>query len=415
MDPLTAYMAAIAVCMILSAFFSGSETALVSADPMKLERLGNAGDMRARRSVHFINNSEKMIGMLLVGNNIVNITAASFLTYVGTEYYSLTQSRLILMTAAQTIVVLLFCELFPKVFTRSKSESFLMFFSAPLMLLSGLFQPFSRFSVILSEKIKRIAGIELKGNVKIHREEIDILFKIGRKTGIIEKENQVYVSEVLQFKNTMAIEIMKPTIDLVMIDIDDTVRKLVTLISKNRYTRIPVYRDRVDNIIGYVFYRDLFSAGHVKAIEEVMIKAHYVPETKNIYDLYLEMQENLFPIVFVVNEYGAVIGMVSYEDIAEEIVGEIHARDQFDDDLIKKVTGNKYVLHGDLDIDYFVRQFGVDIDKKGFKTISGFIMSMLGKIPRKGDRLDYRSMSFVIDRATDRSVEKVILYIKDKK
>ena len=415
MDVMTIYISAIIVCMVLSAFFSGSETALVSSDIMRIEALSIQGNKNAKRSLTFLKNMEQMIGMLLVGNNIVNISAAAFITFIAAEYYSFSQLKLILLTALQTFVFLVLCELFPKVFARSKAESFLMFFSIPLKFISIIFYPVTRISISFASKIKKLSGIDRSENLKIQRDEIDILFKIGRKTGIIRKDDQIYVSEVLQFKNTMAVEIIKPTIDLISIEIVDTIKNLIKLISKYRFTRIPVYTERVDNIIGYVFYRDLISAGTVKKISDVMHKAHYVPESKNIYDLYLEMQDNLLPIVFVVNEYGAVIGMVSYEDIAEEIVGEIQARDQFDDDLIKKISNTKYLLSGDLDIDYFMRQFTVKIEKRGFKTIGGFIMYMLGKIPKRGDRLDYYNLSFIIDHATDRSIERVILYLQKEK
>ncbi len=409
-----AYICLIIFCMVLSAFFSGTETALVSSNPMSLESLSSKGDKKAKRSVEIISQMDRALSVILIGNNIANITAAAFLTYIAAEYYHLRQAQLVMVVTVQTVVFLILCELTPKVIARSKSEQFLLFFSAPLKMLLMILRPPSSLSLVFTGFLKRAMRIKADDNSSIKRDEIDVLFKIGGEAGIIVGDNLMFISEILRIKSILAVEIMTPTIDIISIEEDRPVKELIGAIMKNRFTRIPVYRDRVDNIIGYVFYRDLIMADNVKKISDIMHKPHYVPETKNIYELHLEMQDNVLPLVFVVNEYGAVVGMVSYEDIAEEVVGEIHARDQSQEALISQVSGKKFIIKGDLEIDHFVRKFPLNIEKKGFKTVSGYIMSVMGKIPKKGDRLDVEGCSFVVDEATDRSVERVIFLLSEE-
>jgi putative hemolysin len=410
-DPVIIYLIAVVACMLFSAFFSGAETALLSSNVMIIETLSMKGNRRAMRSMEILGKMESAIGMILIGNNIVNIAAAAFLTFIAAEFYFIDLTHLLLLTIVQTIIFLVLCELLPKVFARSKAESYLLFFSLPLKLFLGFFYPATKISLVFISILKKTLKVQQAEKSRIRRDEIDMLFKIGGEVGVVGVEDHVYVSEVLGFKNTLAVEIMTPTIDITSLEIGSSMRQLVELIAKTNFTRIPVYRDRVDNIAGYVFYRDLMNIDGTVSIVDVMHKAHFIPETKNIYDLYMEMQENLLPIVFVVNEYGAVVGMVSYEDIAEEVVGEIQARDQSSEELIIKLSPVKFMLRGDLDIDYFLRVFKLRIDKKGFKTVGGFIMYMLGKIPKKGDRLEYQKYIFVIDEATERSVEKVVLHL----
>jgi len=246
------------------------------------------------------------------------------------------------------------------------------------------------------------------------REELDVLFQIGAKDGIIDDEHHMYVSGILSFKDLTAYEIMTPTIDIVSVELKTSFKNLVQLIESTRYSRIPVFDKRVDNIVGYVYYRDIISKKNIKTIQEIMRPAQYVPSTKNIFDLFMEMKNDNISIVFVVNEYGAVVGMVSDEDIAEKIVGEIHTLDHGEDELIMKTSDREYILSGDLDIDHFKKIFMLDIEKKGFETIAGFMMYQLGYIPQKGESVKYGKYSFVVDSITDRSITKVMFKSKSK-
>ncbi len=411
-----AYITMIGIMMFLSFFFSGTETALLTSNRFYLESLSKTGNRRAKLSLTIIDHIEDSMGMTLIGNNIVNISSAAFITYIATTAFMLDDLALLIVTAVQTIFFLIICEVTPKVVARARADAFLMMFAYPIKILLVIMKPAVRFSLLFSGFLKSMLGITESDRRSIRsRDEIDILFKIGEEEGVINVEHHEYVSEILSFRGMTAREIMTPTIDIVSIDLEAGMRELADLIVRTRYSRIPVYSGRVDNLIGYVFYRDILKHRSMKKITEIMNKVHYVPTTKRIVALYAEMVENLIPMVFVVDEHGAVVGMVTHEDIAEEVVGEIQTRDQSEEELIVELGRGKFLLSGKMDIEYFMRSFNIHIDKKGFETLAGFLEYRVGRIPKKGDRLDHEKYTFIIDEATDRSIEKVIVQTLKKK
>jgi len=410
------YIILIGVMMFLSFFFSGTETALLTSNRFYLESLSKTGNRRAKLSLRIVDNIEDTMGMILIGNNIVNISSTAFITYIATTAFMLQELGMLVVTAVQTILFLIICEVTPKVVARARAETFLMFFSYPIKILLVIMKPTIKFSLLFTKVLKSLLGVTESERSSIRsREEIDILFKIGEEDGVINVEHHEYVSEILSFRGMTAREIMTPTIDIVSIDVDAGMRELADLIVRTRFSRIPVYSGRVDNLVGYVFYRDILKHRSAKKIPDIMNKVHYVPATKRIVELYNEMVENLVPMVFIVDEHGAVVGMVTHEDIAEEVVGEIQTRDQSEEELVVELGRGKFLLSGKMDIEYFMRSFNIHIDKKGFETLAGFIEYRLGRIPKKGDRLDHEKYTFIIDEATDRSIEKVIVQTMKKK
>jgi putative hemolysin len=378
--------------------------------------MSRTGSWSARRSLAILDNIENAIIMIQIAISIFQISAAAFVTYLATEAFSVDEPTLYLVVAVQTIVFLLMCELSPKIIARARAERFLMLSSYPVAFLMIVFRPLTAFGFAVSGTLKKIAHITDSGRTILKsRDEIDMLFKIGEQEGVIDEEHHVYVSEILSFRDITAREVMTPTIDIMSVELQQDIRDLIDIFARTRFSRIPVYEGRVDNLIGYVFYRDILTIRNCKRIQEVMNKVHYVPTTKKIVELYSEMLENLIPMVCVVNEYGAVVGMVTHEDIAEEIVGEIHSRDQSEEELISELGRERYLVSGKLDIEYFMKRFHVPIEKKGFETLSGFIASRMGKIPKKGDRFSYDSYTFTIEEATERSIDKVILQSIKKK
>jgi putative hemolysin len=410
------YAVSIVMIMIILFFFSGVETALLTSDRIHLEDMSRTGSRSARRSLAILDNIENAIIMIQIAISIFQISAAAFVTYLATEAFSVDEPTLYLVVAVQTIVFLLMCELSPKIIARARAERFLMLSSYPVAFLMIVFRPLTAFGFAVSGTLKKIAHITDSGRTILKsRDEIDMLFKIGEQEGVIDEEHHVYVSEILSFRDITAREVMTPTIDIMSVELQQDIRDLIDIFARTRFSRIPVYEGRVDNLIGYVFYRDILTNRNCKRIQEVMNKVHYVPTTKKIVELYSEMLENLIPMVCVVNEYGAVVGMVTHEDIAEEIVGEIHSRDQSEEELISELGRERYLVSGKLDIEYFMKRFHVPIEKKGFETLSGFIASRMGKIPKKGDRFSYDSYTFTIEEATERSIDKVILQSIKKK
>jgi len=236
---------------LLSAFFSGTETALISANSIKLITLGR-GRTLAKRALDLLDHKENALITTLIGNNIANIAATAFITFVATKAFLLHESRLLLITIIQALIFLLLCEIVPKIVARARAERCLMFFSIPLRFFSILFKPAEKISLLFSMKLRELLHSDSEQGFTASRDEIGILFQIGEREGIIDKNHQELVSEILIFHEKTASEVMTPTIDIISIEKRKSINYLIKLIEQTRFSRIPVYEDRVDNIIGYV-------------------------------------------------------------------------------------------------------------------------------------------------------------------
>jgi len=415
MDSYLFYHIMISVCIVFSAFFSATETALLSSRRLSIETLVHRGHKGAVRSLYILDHVEIAISMVLIGNNIFNISSAAFITYVLTMAYNLNDTYLIIATIIQTVFFLFVCEIIPKLFSKSKAESFLISFSLLLIIFMKILGPAAKTFLSFTEFLKRRLNIKTPGSGFLDsREDIATFFSIGHKDGIIDSDNRSYVSEFLSFRDSQAYEIMIPFADVVSIDVDSSIKDLVTLIEKSKFSRIPVYENSRNNITGYVYYRDLLKGG-VGQIRDILISPVFIPETRNIFDIYNDMSRRKIPLVFVVNEYGETSGFITFEDIAEEIVGDIDTSDHPGEDTIVMITERKYQLSGRLDIDYFIRYFGIDIRKRHFETLAGFLMSINGIIPEKGDHIQYEGYEFIVEETCTRTIEKVTMILPAKK
>jgi putative hemolysin len=267
-------------------------------------------------------------------------------------------------------------------------------------------------STALTGLFKKAFSVKGSGNTFVKsRDEIETLFSLGNKDGVIRKKHQEYVDEILSLHKITVREIMTPTIDMVAIERSESVKQLVLLVGKTRFSRIPVYDERVDKVTGYVNYRDVIERKGIRRIDDILRKPYFVPSTKRIDELFVEMQELGVRMLFVVNEYGGVEGLVTTEDIVEELVGEIQTRDHPRTDLIKELQNRKYLVSGEIDIEYFQYKFGLHIEKKGFETLAGFVTQHLGKIPAPGESFRAGDFRIQVHEATEKSVESVLVTI----
>lgn len=405
------YHVMIGIFIAFSAFFSATETSLISARRLSIETLGSKGHKGAKRSLYILDHVEEAVGMVLIGNNIVNVSSAAFITYILTIAYKLSDSYLITATIVQTIFFLFVCEIIPKLFSKSKAESFLMFFSFPIIFFMKVLGPISKVSLYFTEFLKRKFNITSTQTGFLNsREDIATFFSIGHKEGIIDSDNRSYVSEFLSFRDSQAYEIMIPFADVLSIEAESSIRELVAMIEGSKFSRIPVYENKKENITGFVYYRDILKSG-VKHISDILNKPVFIPETRNIFDIYNDMSKRKIPLVFVVNEYGDTTGFITFEDIAEEIVGDINTSDHPGEDSIVMITDRRFMLSGRLDIDYFTRYFGIDLRKRHFETLAGFLMSINGNIPEKGDHIQYEGYEFIVEETGTRTIEKVMMLL----
>jgi len=415
MSELFIYQLIIIFFAFASALFSSIETAIISSRRITIETLSKRGDKSAIRSLYILDNLEDAIGMVLIGNNISNIAATAFITYVVTKVFAYDDTQLLMVTIVQTMFFLLFCEIGPKVVSKGNAENFLRLFSIPILFLMKFFNPLIRLALFFSESITGFFNIE-SGEVSPikSRDDIATFISIGRKEGIIDEEKNIYLSEILSFKNAHAYEIMIPAVDIISVDVNESYKNIIAVIEKTRFSRLPVYKTKDDNFIGYIYYRDLLKNPN-RRIDDIIIEPVFIPETKNVFEIYNKMQKERIPLLFVTDEYGNTSGMLTFEDIAEEIVGEIQTDDNPSEKIITKLTEKKYMLSGRLDIDYFQRYFNIEINKRHFETLGGFIMSLKGDIPVKGDHVKFREYEFIIEETGLRTIEKVLFILPRNK
>lgn len=409
------YLILICICIVFSAFFSALETAIVSSRRLSIETLSINGKKSAKNALKILDNVDKALSMVLIGNNIANIFSTVFLTFIVTKALRFNDTKLLAVTLVQTVFFLVFCEITPKIFSKAKAENFLMFFSLPSLMLIWLMTPLVNVSLFLTEFIT--------GNMKFTRsskdpvstrDDIDTFFQIGHKEGVIDEDRQEYVREILSFKNTMAYEVMTPAIDIVSLEISDSIKDAVNLIAKTKFSRIPVYEENEDEFIGYIHFRDLIVT-KPESLRDILIKTAFIPETKNIFDIYNDMHKNRTPLLFVCDEYGDITGIITFEDIAEEIVGDIQTNDHPAEKFITQVSERKFILSGRMDIDYFQRYFSIPVQKKHFETLAGFLISLAGRIPEAGDRIRYKNYEFIIEEVKERSIDSIQLLIPQLK
>ncbi len=415
-SPYFLYYITIIFFIISSAFFSSVETAIVSSRRMTIETYSNKGNRGAKRSLHILDDMESAIGMVLIGSNIVNISATAFITYMATKAFFANETELFIIIFMQTIFFLLFCEIIPKVVAKAKAENLLMFYSLPIMILLIIFRPLIRLSLMFNSFLKKRFKISEKNITPVKsREDIYTFFLIGKNEGVIDEDKHSYVADILSFKYIQAEEVMTPLVDIISIEQNSSIKDTVAIIEKTKFSRIPLFDNTRENITGYVHYKDIIKNKTIHTLADIKIPPVFTPSTKNIFELYHEMYKNKTPFLFVVSEYGDIIGLLTFEDIAEEIVGEIHTDDHPDEHLISRESDKKYLVSGRIDIEYFQEYFSLTIEKRNFETLAGFINYLTGEIPKKGDKVKYQDIEFIVEETGLRTAEKIYVILPAKK
>ncbi len=397
------------VSLFLSAMFSGLETAIISVNKVKLNHLAEEGNSKAKELALLIEKMELIISACLIGNNIT-IVSASVMIGTFLNIHNLTSEWISLTAVAmETAVFLFWGEIIPKALFRSRANSMALFFLPFIKTILFIFRPFLFVLNKLNQRLFRKS--DGSKPYLITRKEMEHLFELGSLRGIIDNEGSGMISDVFEFGNITAREIMVPTIHIVSAEIKKSLAYAARLAKNHGYSRIPIHEERVDNLVGYVSVRAILNASREASIRQTMQKTMYVPFSKKISDLYVEMRSLRIAIAFVVNEYGAVAGMISQEDIVEEIVGEIQTLEHPREDLIVQLAEDSYLIDAMVNIDDINKIFHTDINKKGFQTIAGFVAYRFGRIPSQGMKISLDHHVFTVAEASPTVIKRVHLKI----
>ncbi|KAA0259474.1 HlyC/CorC family transporter [Deferribacter autotrophicus] len=403
-------------CLILSGFFSASETALTALNELKVKHMLEEYGSRVKDLELWLLHPNKVLNTILIGNNIVNIFGSIVAADIAEKYFG--NAQIALTTGVMTFLVLVFGEVMPKTFAKYNAETISRIFIKILKIFYKAFYPFTFSLNILVKLLIRIMGGKLENSQpKITEDELEFLINIGGEEGILENQKKEMLHNIFEISETLVKEIMVPRTDMVAVRVDLPIEEVLKVVIETEYSRIPVYEGKMDNIVGILYTKDLIKElkngfEHFE-LKKILRKPYFVPETKKIDDLLREFQINHIHLAIVIDEYGGVAGLVTLEDIIEEIVGEI--RDEFDkeEDRIIPVDDNTFIIDPLLDIDDFCEYFKLERDESmdDYETVGGLIYFLAGKIPEVGEEYRYKNFLFKILEKDGKKLEKLQLTI----
>ena len=396
-----------------SAFFSSAETALMTSNKLKIRNLAENGDKRAGKVLDITANTDKMLSAILIGNNIVNLSASSLSTTLTLKIFG--SSLVAIATGILTFLILVFGEITPKNVASKNAEDMALKYIGIISALMVILTP-----VIYI--VNKVAGIVISifnknndDNATVTEDELRAMVEVSHEDGVIEKEEKKMIVNVVDFGDTVAGDIMVPRVDMVMVDVNASYDEIFEVFKEDRYTRIPVYEDSPDNVIGILNVKDFLLIEGKKnfAIKEYLREPLYTYEYKKTSSLMMDMRKTGANIVIVLDEYGITVGLITLEDMLEEIVGEI--RDEFDadeDEGITKLSENEYLIDGSTNLDDINERIGLELSSEEYESVGGIIMEKLGRIPVEGEVVAFDNIVLTVKKMDHARIEKVGLKLK---
>lgn len=415
----------ILVLVLVNAFFAAAEMAIVSVNKSKLNILAEEGNKKALALKKLTEEPSKFLSTIQIGITLsgafasasaatgVSSKLGAVLNSYGIPYSS--QIAFILITILISYITLVLGELYPKRVALQKSEAIAMFAITPIMFISRIAAPFVKFLSGSTNVLVRLSGINTDNlEEQFSKEEIKSLIEVGQEHGVINETEKEMINGIFEFDDTLAKEVMTPRTDVFMINIASPMDKVKYEIMEENFSRIPVYEEDSDNIIGILYIKDFYIEALEKGIENLDIRkilrpAYFVPETKNIDNLFKELQSTKNHMAVLIDEYGGFSGIVTIEDLIEEVMGNIF--DEYDENEpdIKKLDNNTYLVNGLLPIDELNEHLDLSLESENTDTIGGFIINLMGSIPKDDDSrsIKYDNLTFKIEKVNEKRIEQL--------
>jgi len=406
------YASILVFTLLLSGFYSGSETAVVSASKAKIDILSEQRNTRATIIKKLWLEPDKMLGTVLVGTNLTT-TAAGVAGLRLTNIFLPGREGIqeLVNTVVMTLIILVFCEIVPKTAFRAKADSLALRSAPGLWISSILYYPIVTLVTKITNFAVRIAGEEeRKEKIRIMREELRLLAKMGAKEGILKREQLRMISSVLDLETLILEKVMTPLVDITALPKETPIKKFYKSVSETGFSRIPVYEDRVDNLIGLVNILDVLYSEKPESTIAPFVKRDVLhePESKHVYSLLQELRRSRNRMVFVVDEYGGVVGLVTIEDLIEEILGEIRdEKDREEEEDIHKISDDLIECDGKTEIQTINNLFGMSIPSGQYITIAGYIIFLTERIPKRGELIETESLKITVLDADSKSIRRV--------
>ena len=405
---------ALLILVVLSSFFSSAETALTTVNRIRLQALSEEGNKRADIVLKTIENSSKMLSAILIGNNLVNNFSAALATALAIKMFG--SGSVGIVTGALTILILIFGEITPKTYAAANAEKLSLAYASVILALMKVLTPVIFIINRICRFLLKFLHVDADASLNTMTEmELRTIVDVSHKDGVIEEEERQMIYNVVDFGDSQAKDVMVPRADVVSVSETASYAEIKDIFRAEKYTRLPVYKDDRDNITGIVNIKDFFFSDDTESfkVSDIMYKPYFTYEFKKTSELLVEMQENSVSIAIVLDEYGAAVGMISLEDLLEEIVGEI--RDEYDEDekdLIQKVSENEYLIEGSVKLDDINDALGLSLHSEDYDSIGGFIIERLDHLPEENESVTTEEQILLIVTKMDKNrIETVRLIL----
>lgn len=406
------------ILLALSAFFSSSETALTTVNKHKLRTLIDEGNKSAAKVIKVTENSGKLLSTILIGNNIVNISASALATTLCTNVFG--NKYVGIATGILTLFVLVFGEITPKTLATRYSIRLSLIFVYPISVLMVIFTPVIWLLNILTGVIFKILRVNPDENANAMTEsELRTIVDVSQEEGVIEQEEHFMISNVVDFGDALSKDIMIPRTDVICADVNSTYEELVKLFMDETYSRIPIYEESKDHIIGLLYLKDLFfytQKTDMKYFDlrSILRKPLFVYEYQKTSQIFSDMKTSSVTMAIVLDEYGITSGIITMEDLIEEIVGEI--RDEYDEnenDVIRKLADDTYDIDASIKLDDLNDALHTDMHSEDYDSLAGFVIEVMDKLPSEGEETDYENLHFKVSQVYRNRIERIILTINE--
>jgi CBS domain containing-hemolysin-like protein len=393
----------LAVLVLLSAFFSGSEMAFVVSNKIKIEVRSRKKNIAAQNAQFFVANPQTFFSTILIGNNIINIAFASLSALVLSSWFGFGEFTILIVS---TLVILVFGELIPKYIAGEMADMVILLTSIPLRLLSIVLYPLVKMVASFSSLFIQSKNVtEGSINYLFSKEDIESLVKESHDAGVVNKKESDIINKVLALGDQRVYESMRPRTEITGVEIESSVDEVLSVFIESGYSKLPVFEESLDNIKGVVFAYDIFKSP--QKLSDIIREIMFVPETKKSFELLNEFLAKRASIAVVIDEFGGTAGIVTMEDIMEELFGEI--RDEYDveENICRKTAPDTYLISGKVEIDFINEKYNLNIPLGDYETIGGYITYRLGRIPVQGETVTIDNYTILIARASTIKIDLV--------
>jgi putative hemolysin len=415
MPNLELYIALLVICLALSAFFSGSETAFISLQRFRLEYLVSTEVKNAKRVARLIEKPERFLSVVLFGNTLVNAAAAALATVIAVHYWG-EQNGIIIATVGLTVILLIFCEATPKTIAARHAERLSMLLQRPIQMISWLFTPFVIALSWLANAFTRIAGGTPVPRSIISDEEIRTMISVGKEEGTVEEAEAKMLHKVFDFGDRPVHEIMVPRLEVLALQQGSTIADFLKLYMESPISRYLVYKENMDNVVGILSVKDVLMArakGEItdeSTIDDLVRPAYFTPETNLVKKLFFDMRDHNYRMAVVIDEYGGTAGIVSLSRLVEEIVGQVGDEMAGIEKDYEIINENTFQIDGGMRVDEANEEMELNLPEgEDYETVAGFILSLLGHIPRRNEQLRYHGLKIVITEMKGQKIEKILV------